>query len=155
MSILFFVISVYKYAFSCLNKKGGDEMALGKRLKQILDEKGVTVKDFAAKIGVPATTLYSFIQRDSSTGKLDLLAKICQGLDIDLSDLFDFSSEKEIDPTSDEYKSDLEYVKSLSCFNDTTWNQDQIETFAKFILSLDENGLRNLNEFIRILSMQK
>ena len=59
-------------------------MALGNRLKQILDERNITVKDFAEKIGVPATTLYSFIKRDSMDAKLDLLLKICDGLNMPL-----------------------------------------------------------------------
>ncbi len=61
-------------------------MALGSKLKMMLSERGITVKDFATKIQIPPTTLYSFIKRDSSTGKLELIAKICKGLEIDISE---------------------------------------------------------------------
>lgn len=64
-------------------------MALGTKLKQILNERGITVKDFAIQIGIPPTTLYSFIKRDSETGKLDLIGKICKGLDIDITEFLD------------------------------------------------------------------
>lgn len=64
-------------------------MALGSKLKMMLSERGITVKDFAAKIQIPPTTLYSFIKRDSSTGKLELIAKICKGLDMDISEFLD------------------------------------------------------------------
>lgn len=62
-------------------------MAIGNKLKQILNERGITVKDFAKKIGVPPTTLYSFINRDSQDVKMDLVMKICTALEIDISDL--------------------------------------------------------------------
>ncbi len=62
-------------------------MALGTKLKLLLIERGMTVKEFADKIQVPATTLYSFITRDSNNAKLDLLQKICTGLDIPLEQL--------------------------------------------------------------------
>ena len=61
-------------------------MALGNKLKELLAERGITVKDFAQDIGVPSTTLYSFIKRDSETGKLELIAKICQGLEISINE---------------------------------------------------------------------
>ena len=61
-------------------------MALGDKLKQILIERNITVKDFATQIGVPPTTLYSFIKRDSETGKLDLLVRICIGLNMNIED---------------------------------------------------------------------
>lgn len=62
-------------------------MALGIRLKQLLDERGITVKDFAQQIGVPPTTLYSFIKRDSQNAKMDLVMKICEGLGITAKEL--------------------------------------------------------------------
>ena len=62
-------------------------MAIGIRLKQLLDERGMTVKDFAQQIGVPPTTLYSFIKRDSQNAKMDLVMKICDGLGITAKEL--------------------------------------------------------------------
>ena len=61
-------------------------MALGTKLKDILTERNITVKDFAKQIGVPATTLYSFIKRDSEDVKLELITKICNGLGIKVTD---------------------------------------------------------------------
>lgn len=62
-------------------------MAIGNKLKQLLDERGITVKDFAQQIGVPPTTLYSFIKRDSQDAKIDLVMKICDGLGITTKEL--------------------------------------------------------------------
>ena len=61
-------------------------MALGTKLKDLLTERGITVKDFAKQIGVPPTTLYSFIKRDSDDVKLELVTKICNGLGINVTD---------------------------------------------------------------------
>ena len=61
-------------------------MALGNKLKDLLYKKGLTVKEFAKQIGVPSTTLYSFIQRDSQDAKIDLVMKICTGLGITLNE---------------------------------------------------------------------
>jgi len=68
-------------------------MAIGSKLKQLLNDRGITVKDFAQAIGVPPTTLYSFIQRDSQSANIDLLIKICEGLDISLKELLTVKEE--------------------------------------------------------------
>lgn len=65
-------------------------MALGKKLKNILKTKNMTVKELSKLTDIPATTLYSFISRDSETGKVDFLNKICETLGITLIDLLEF-----------------------------------------------------------------
>lgn len=69
-------------------------MALGKGLKQLLEEKSITVKDFADSIDVAPTTLYSFIKRDSPTGRLELIAKIAKGLDMRIDEFMTFDDEE-------------------------------------------------------------
>lgn len=85
-------------------------MAIGNRLKQLLDDRGITVKDFAQQIGVPPTTLYSFIKRDSQNAKMDLIIKICDGLGISVKDLL--TSQEEID-------GETAPVLDLTCFDTT------------------------------------
>ena len=41
-------------------------MGYGKNLKDILDSKGMTVKELARKTGIALTTIYSIIQRDAA-----------------------------------------------------------------------------------------
>lgn len=74
-------------------------MALGTKLKDLLTERGITVKDFAKKIDVPPTTLYSFIKRDSNDVKLELITKICNGLGIKVTDFL-----KTLDDVDEEVK---------------------------------------------------
>lgn len=66
-------------------------MALGSRLKQLLNDRNITVKEFAKKIDVAPTTLYSFIKRDSSDGKLDLIYKIATGLGMRVDEFLSYS----------------------------------------------------------------
>lgn len=68
-------------------------MALGSKLKQLLDDRGITIKEFATQITVPPTTLYSFIKRDSETGNWELIAKICKGLNININDFLNYEIE--------------------------------------------------------------
>ena len=48
-------------------------MGFGKKLKQLLDEKSVSVADLSRKTGIPRTTLYSIISRDSTPKPGDVL----------------------------------------------------------------------------------
>ena len=58
-------------------------MNLGSRLKQILDERGLTVTQFSKEAGVPAQTLYALINRDSNKADMDILIKVLAALDMD------------------------------------------------------------------------
>lgn len=58
-------------------------MNLGSRLKQILDERGLTVTQFSKEAGVPAQTLYALINRDSNKADMDILIKVLTALDMD------------------------------------------------------------------------
>ena len=60
-------------------------MGFGKKLKQLLDEKSVSVADLSRKTGIPRTTLYSIISRDSTPKPGDVLA-ISNALNIDISE---------------------------------------------------------------------
>ncbi|MDD7641644.1 MAG: helix-turn-helix transcriptional regulator [bacterium] len=58
-------------------------MNLGSRLKQILEERGLTVTQFSKEAGVPAQTLYALINRDSNKADMDILIKILTALGMD------------------------------------------------------------------------
>lgn len=118
-------------------------MALGKKLKQLLDERNITIKDFAESIGVAPTTLYSFITRDSDTGKLGLIDKICKGLNIEINE---FICEKEELKKSIETKTppkgvDIKFVTIpewknfhayLSRYPGDDYTEEELEEIKKF-----------------------
>ena len=75
-------------------------MGDGKKLKEILDEKGTNVRKISKATGISATTLYSIIQKDSNI-RFDLANE----LDIDVNEICSASpfsgsiKEEEIYPT--------------------------------------------------------
>ena len=70
----------------CHRKAGTDIMGYGQNLKNILDEKGMTVKEVAIKAGVAPTTLYSIIQRDTAV-RFDTALKISHILNIPINSI--------------------------------------------------------------------
>lgn len=61
-------------------------MGYGKNLKDILDDKGMTVKELAKKAGIAPTTLYSIIQRDTAI-RFDTALKISNILNIPINSI--------------------------------------------------------------------
>ena len=61
-------------------------MGYGQNLKNILDEKGMTVKELAKKAGIAPTTLYSIIQRDTAI-RFDTALKISNILNIPINSI--------------------------------------------------------------------
>lgn len=57
-------------------------MGIGARLSEIMAEKNMNTNELAIKIGVPPTTLYSMIKRDSTRVEIDLIIKIAHALDM-------------------------------------------------------------------------
>ena len=55
-------------------------------LKQLIIEDSVTLKDFAKKIDMPYTTLYSIL-KNIGGASIDKVIKICKGLNITADDL--------------------------------------------------------------------
>jgi len=61
-------------------------MGYGQNLKNILDEKGMTVKELAKKVGIAPTTLYSIIQRDTAV-RFDTALRISHILNIPINSI--------------------------------------------------------------------
>ena len=61
-------------------------MGYGKNLKDILDSKGMTVKELARKTGIAPTTIYSIIQRDAAI-RFDTALRISNILDIPINSI--------------------------------------------------------------------
>lgn len=61
-------------------------MGYGQNLKEILDRKGMTVKELAKKAGIVPTTIYSIIQRDTAV-RFDTALRISNILDIPINSI--------------------------------------------------------------------
>lgn len=57
------------------------------RLKEVLNEKGITSKELSEKVGV-STTSISQIVTENQQPRFELLLQIAETLDVDVKDLF-------------------------------------------------------------------
>lgn len=55
-------------------------MGIGKKLSDKIEQRGLTKKQVAEAAQVPATTLYSIIQRDNTKVEIDAFLRICDVL---------------------------------------------------------------------------
>jgi transcriptional regulator with XRE-family HTH domain len=77
-------------------------MGDGRRLKEILDEKGINVRQMAKRAGLTPSTLYAIVQKDSNI-RFDWALRIANELDIDVNEICSAS------PFSGELKEDEVY----------------------------------------------
>lgn len=68
-----------------LHSRKGDSMNIGSRLKEVLEEKDITVSRLAREAEVPAQTIYALIKRDSNKVDMEILFKILNFLDLSLA----------------------------------------------------------------------
>lgn len=67
--------------------KVGEIMNREDFIKQEIKNQGYTLKDFAAKINMPYTTLLSIVNKSIGGASLDNIIKICTGLNLDIETL--------------------------------------------------------------------
>ena len=56
-------------------------------IKNLIEEKGMNMKSFAASINMPYTTLLSMLNGSIGGAAIDNVMKICKGLDITINEL--------------------------------------------------------------------
>ena len=74
--------------------KVGETMNREDFVKQEIKKQGYTLKDFAAKINMPYTTLLSIINKSIGGASLDNIIKICTGLNLDIENLNPYNTDK-------------------------------------------------------------
>jgi len=99
-------------------------MAIGTRLKEILKQKKMTVKQLSEISGVSENTLYGIIKRDNKTINPDIAGKIVDALGIGINHLL--SLEEFTDSIKIEFN-DIENKKKLLSSYDTLNNTGRIE----------------------------
>lgn len=83
-------------------------MGIGRKLTDILIEKGMNTNELAQRIGVTPSTIYSIIQRDSNRIDIDLIIKISRALGITADDLL----VEELKPLHPNHKMHLELLEN-------------------------------------------
>lgn len=99
-------------------------MAIGTRLKELLSEKKITVRELAAISGISENTLYGIIKRDNKTVKPNTAGKIADALQIPINELISFDDF--IQSTKIEFE-DIENRQKLLDAYDQLNNDGKIE----------------------------
>lgn len=96
-------------------------MGIGSKLTKLMKEQDTNANELASKAGVPPTTIYSLIRRDSNRVDIDSLIKIARALGV----------------TAEYFcNEDYEPHTRAAHFDGTEYTEEQldrIEAFAKFI----------------------
>ena len=72
---------------SCRLRKEGRKVGVGVHMKNIIREKGLTIKNVSEKSGVSVNTLYSITKRDSVRVDCVILSRIAEALGVRVQDL--------------------------------------------------------------------
>lgn len=92
----YFLCTFFVYRVTIIEKERDKSMGDGKRLKEILDNKGKSVRWLARETTISPTTLYSIIQKDTGI-RYDFALRIANVLDIEVSDICSDSGMKNED----------------------------------------------------------
>lgn len=72
-------------------------MALGKRLKSILEEKGITILELSQITGISKNTLYAITKRDNDTMRYENLKKIADALNMTPDEIVNYDASKSLE----------------------------------------------------------
>lgn len=109
-------------------------MNVGNRIKELLKEKEMYIQDLAEKADVPPTTLYSFLNKNNATIKLEYLDRIARALNVTVSSLFDSGESSMLDDRLNELRGAIKAIEQEE--NDVIIKIEELrnelnETYAK------------------------
>ena len=114
-------------------------MTKTEKLKEYIEENNKSLREFAIKIDMPYTTIHSIFRRGIENSSVSNVAKICDGLNISLSDLL----QGEIKPcyisTTPKNERVLESIEKLLYYKSKLSNGNKLDTNEiKNILKITE-----------------
>lgn len=59
-------------------------MGIGKKLSELIEQKGTNPNELADRIGITPSTIYSIIKRDNTKVDIEVLIRICEALDVNV-----------------------------------------------------------------------
>ncbi len=109
-------------------------MGMGNHLKDILYQKGISIKELSKKTGIPINTLYSITKRDTKNIRIENLQKIADVLGFDIDTLISWDSSKTYDLNTEVETSALKLTNISFDLNEYSYNElEEIKQFADFI----------------------
>lgn len=129
-------------------------MGYGASLKKILNQRKMTVIELSENTGIPATTLYSIIKRDSPDINLDTLSKICDALGTDAT--YVLLNENYGDHYQTYYGTVHQYMDNLVDSGPSERSQENVSLSKSFDVSdLTKDELNEVKQFIEFLRSKR
>ena len=72
-----------------INTERTYNMTIGNQIKNLCEEKGITINALATKSKVPASTLKNIVYGNTKNPGIETITKICYALEIELCDFFE------------------------------------------------------------------
>lgn len=89
-------------------------MGISNRLTNLMKENGTNANDLALRAGIPASTIYSLIRRDSNRVDIDSLIKIAKALNVTADYLLETGFEgQEISLMNHHLKKIIDYYNEM------------------------------------------
>lgn len=114
-------------------------MGIGTRLETLMKERHTNTNELAQQIGVAPTTIYSMIKRDSKKADIDVLLKIAQALNVDVS----YFGDTPVQPAASQKPADAnelpsyDDVERLIARNGRKMSTDQKMRLIRLLSNLD------------------
>lgn len=105
-------------------------MGIGKKLAEIIEEKGTNVNELAGITGITPSTIYSIIKRDNTKVDIQVLISLCEALNVEVEVFYqEYIKNKKSPPPEDKWEV-LE--KQLEALSDAELND--LEEYVQFLL---------------------
>lgn len=98
-------------------------MGIGKKLAELIDQKGINANELAESTGITPSTIYSIIKRDNTKVDIEVLIRICEALDVNVEIFYQ------------------EYMKNKKTSRQTSLSPSFIDKYN----AIDENGKKLVN----------
>lgn len=85
-------------------------MGFGANLKGLLKERGMTLKQFSEKSGIPVNTLYAITKRDSNNVRVETVEKIADTLNITADSLITYQPQEHSEKLSEKSLKNQTYL---------------------------------------------
>ena len=127
-------------------------MGIGTRLKQIIKEINMTIKQLAEITGIPVNTLYSIVKRDSDRVRANTIQALADALGVTPTYLIGFD-EKIVNPEQYSHE-DLASIKAgaWASYQEHDINLDDVDiAFYGGYKELSESDKEILRDMVRVM----
>lgn len=128
-------------------------MGFGIKLKMMLKNHNMTIKELAEITGISINTLYSITKRDSENVRFDIYIKIAEALKIPLEELIDEEMISNLNIKFMEKTSDDMALINKNKDNDC---DKKVQNLIQLYLELNDEGQKKVEEYANdILKIEK